>query len=482
MTQNNALAPLSAWGARGAVASGHPLASWAAFDVLSRGGHAVEAAITADAVLGLCEPMATGIGGDVLALVISPDGQVTGLNGTGRSPRGLTAEALERATGGNRVPLRGPLSVTVPGAVAAWTMLHERFGRLPFHDLLAPAIGLARDGFPVGPIVAREWRRFADVLRQDAETARVFRPDTPPEAGQRFANPDLAAALERIARDGAEGFYQWLAEQAPPAVQAAGGLLAREDILSHQGFFCEPLRQKHGPLEVIELPPNTHGIAVLHALEAIGPEPVDLGAADGLVRVVECVDDALTRVRATVGDPGNTVATTVVDSDGWGCTLMSSVFKRFGSGIAVPGGGFVLQNRAHGFAEPGHINGVAPGRRPYHTVIPGAALRDGRPFAFFGLVGGNMQPQGHVQIVTRLIGGATDPQAILDAPRFRVQDPKVVAVEEGIAPALRDALAAAGYSVTVGGADFGGGQVILRCDDGWAAGSDRRKDGIALAF
>ncbi len=486
MTQNSALAPQSAWGERGAVASGHPLASWTAFDILSRGGHAVEAAIAADAVLGVCEPMATGIGGDALALVIAPDGTVAGFNGTGRSPRGLTAETLERATGSARVPLRGPWSVTVPGAVGAWAALHERFGRLSLHDLVAPAAALARDGFPVGPIVAREWRRFADVLRADAEATRVFRPDRPPAPGERFANPDLAATLDLIARDGADGFYRWLADRAPEAVQAAGGVLDRTDILAHTGvqggFFCDPLRRRHGALEVIELPPNTHGVAVLDALEALGPDPVDHDETAGLVRMVEAVDDALTKARATVCDAGNTVATAVVDAQGWCCILMSSVFKRFGSGLAVPGGGFVLQNRAHGFAEPGHPNGVAPGRRPYHTVIPGAALRDGLPFAVFGLVGGNMQPQGHVQMVSRMARGTTDPQAILDAPRFRVQEPKVVAVEEGIAPAMRDALAAAGYAVSVGNADFGGGQLIQRCGVGWAAGSDRRKDGIALAF
>ena len=482
MTQNSADAPRSAWGAHGAVASGHPLATWSAFDVLSRGGHAVEAAIAADAVLGVVEPMATAIGGDALALVIAPDGTVTGLNATGRSPAGLTAELLRSRTGSDRVPLRGPLSVTVPGAVAGWSMLHRRFGRLPWRDLFAPAAALARDGFPVGPIVSREWHRFADVVRGDAEAARVFRAESPPLPGERFANPDLARTLERIGADGAEAFYAWLADRAEVAVGAAGGVLERADVLSHTGFFCEPLRRRYGGLEVIELPPNTHGVAVLDALDGLDPAAVDDADPASLVRVVRSVDAAMARARATVADPGNTVAIAAVDADGWCCMLLSSVFKRFGSGLAVPGGGFVLQNRAHGFAAPGHPNGVAPGRRPYHTVIPGAALRDGAPFAVFGVVGGNMQPQGHVQVVTRLAGGATDPQAVLDAPRFRVQEPNVVAVEEGLPVAMRDALAAAGYAVTVGGADFGGGQLIQRSGAGWAAGSDRRKDGIALAF
>ena len=469
------------------VATGHPLAAEAALSMLAAGGSAVDAAIAADAVLGVVEAMATGIGGDLLAMIVEPDGRAMSYNGTGRSPAGLDA-ALVDALPDRKIPERHVLSVTTPGAVRGWDDLHRRHGRLPFPDLLAPAIAAAADGFPVGQVCARDWAHFAGVVAKEPVAAELYRAHRPPAAGETFTNPALAGVLRAIAAGGPAAIDEGApAEAAARAVRSLGGVLAASDFASHTGAFREPRATRFRGLTVLECPPNTHGVAVLDALAELEPEPLPKDDPVSWVTAVRAMGRGLARAKETVADPsGNTVCTVVVDRDGLAVTLMTSVFKRFGCGIGVPGCGFVLQNRGSGFAEPGHINGPAPGKRPYHTVIPAAALKDGRFRMGFGVVGGAMQPQGHVQLLVRVAAWGEPLQAALDAPRWRLETATALAIEPGMPADIADAFRAAGYREPSGGdfggrSDFGGAQVVMRADDGSLLGaSDRRKDGRAV--
>lgn len=471
------------------VATGHPLAARTAAEILREGGSAVDAAIAADAVLGVVEPMATGVGGDVLAMVVPPGEAPLSYNGTGRAPAQFDLGALDQLPG-QRIPERHVLSVTVPGVVRGWHDLHQRFGRLPWQRLFQVAIRTARDGFEVAPVAAREWALFEPVLRLDPVSAALYRADALPQAGTVFANPELAAVLTAIAEDGPDAFYMGApALAAERAVQQRGGALTRADFASHSGHFAPPASGGFRGLTVLECPPNTHGIAVLHALQALDALPLDPADPATTVAMVEHMNRAMQHAKATVADPaGNTVCTVVVDASGLAVTLMSSIFKRFGSGIAAPGCGFVLQNRGFGFSQPGHINGPGPGKRPYHTVVPAAVLKDRAFHAGLGVVGGAMQPQGHVQLLTRLAAWGEPLQAAIDAPRWRLEADRALALEAGTAPEVAAALRAAGYHEPqglgeLGGrSDFGGAQVVLRRADGrLVGGSDKRKDGMALA-
>lgn len=470
------------------VATGHPLAARSAQDMLAAGGSAIDAAIAADAILGVVEPMATGIGGDLLAMLVEPDGTARSYNGTGRAPFSLHADMVEKLPN-RRIPERHPLAVTVPGAVRGWYDLHARYGRLPFPQLLAPAIALAAEGFAVAPVAAREWALFEPVIKVDPACAELYRAGNVPRQGERFANPELAAVLRAIAAEGPDAFYLGApARQAATANRAKGGVLAAEDFATHRGDFGEPLWRNFRGLTVLECPPNTHGVAVLDALEELDALALDRDDPGTTIAMVEAMGRALAQAKKTVADPaGNTVCTVVVDRDGLSVTLMSSIFKRFGSGIAVPGCGFVLQNRGFGFSEPGHINGPGPAKRAYHTVIPAAALKDGRFHAGFGVVGGAMQPQGHVQMLVRLAAWGEELQAAMDAPRWRPEGAKSLAIEPGTPEALTKALRDAGYTDPVGAgelggrSDFGGAQFVMRDKSGGLVGaSDKRKDGQAL--
>ncbi len=472
------------------VATGNPYAAEAAIAVLKDGGSAVDAAIAADAVHGLVEPMATSMGGDLLAMIVEPDGAPRSYNGTGRSPAALTADLVERLPD-RRIPERHPLSVTVPGAVRGWYDLHQRYGRLDWARLFRAAIALAEDGFAVTPICAREWKLFEPVLKTDATSAALFRAGATPAAGERFANPELGALLKDIAAGGPDAYYLGpVAEAAAKATQAHGGVLAATDFAAHRGEFTQPLSATFRGLTVLECPPNTHGVAVLDALTALEPLPLPADAPETILAAVKAVAAGLERARQTVTDPaGNTVCTVIVDGDGLAITLMSSVFKRFGSGISVPGFGFALQNRGSGFATPGHVNGPAPAKRPYHTVIPAAALANGRFHAGFGVVGGAMQPQGHVQMLLRLAAWGEPLQAAIDAPRWRLEPGNVLAIEPGTPEPTVRALRAAGYTEPsgqgelAGRSDFGGAQFVMRAADGsLIGGSDKRKDGLARGF
>lgn len=473
------------------VATGHPLAAEAALQVLREGGSAIDAALAADAILGVVEPMATGIGGDMLAMIVEPDGHAVSYNGTGRAPAAFPMHALA-ALPGQRIPERHALSLTTPGAVRGWEDLHRRYGRLAWKRLFTPAIALARDGFAVAPVAAREWALFDRVLHQDPVCAALYRAGRPPAAGETLRNPELAATLSAIAAEGADAYYLGQpAQAAETASRNAGGALAAADFAAHRGDFCAPVSTDFRGLTVLECPPNTHGVAILHALAELGElDPAMLPEDDpaAVLRTVRAMGRAMQYAKETVADPaGNTVCTVVVDRDGLAVTLMTSIFKRFGSGIAVPGCGFVLQNRGFGFAGPGHINSPAPGKRPYHTVVPGAALRGGRFHAGFGVVGGLMQPQGQLQLLVRLAAWQQPLQAALDAPRWRLESDTALAIEAGMPPAIVQALRDAGYSDPAGlgelggRSDFGGAQIVMRsaCGDLLGA-SDKRKDGIAL--
>lgn len=480
------------WGVVGdnrMVATGHPLAAQAAADMLLEGGSAIDAAIAADAVLGVVEPMATGIGGDVLAMVVPPGEAPLSYNGTGRAPAQFDLGALDRLPG-QRIPERHVFSVTVPGVVRGWHDLHQRFGRRPWSRLFQTAIRLARDGFAVAPVAAREWALFEPVLRLDPVSTALYRADALPQAGTVFDNPELAAVLTAIAEDGPDAFYLGApAAAAEHAVQQRGGALSRADFAHHSGHFAPPVSAGFRGLTVLECPPNTHGVAVLHALQALDALPLDPADPATTVAMVEHMGRAMRHARETVADPaGNTVCTVVVDASGLAVTLMSSIFKRFGSGIAAPGCGFVLQNRGSGFSQPGHINGPGQGKRPYHTVVPAAVLKDGAFHAGLGVVGGAMQPQGHVQLLTRLAAWGEPLQAAIDAPRWRLESDRALALETGTRPEVAAALRAAGYQEPqglgeLGGrSDFGGAQVVLRGADGRLfGGSDQRKDGLAMA-
>jgi len=486
----NAIPDTGVTASRCMVATGHPSAAQAALDVMEQGGSAIDAAIAADAILGVVEPMATSIGGDLLAMIVEPDGHVRSYNGTGRSPQGLSA-ALVEALPGQRIPERHALSLTTPGAVRGWHDLHNRYGRLPWNTLFRPAIELAADGFAVAPVAAREWALFDRVLHADPVSAQLYRAGDPPSAGARFCNPELAHTLDLIARHGADAFYLGApALAAEQASRAAGGVLTAQDFARHSGNFCAPVSTRFRGIDVFECPPNTHGVAILHALNELEPQTLVHDDPDSVLRTVQAMGRAMAYARETVADPaGNTVCTVVVDQTGLAVTLMSSIFKRFGSGISVPGGGFVLQNRGFGFSRPGHINGPAPGKRPYHTVVPGAALRNGRFHAGFGVVGGLMQPQGQLQVLLRVAAHGQPLQAALDAPRWRLESDTAVAVEAGMPPVVTEALRGAGYADPVGAgelggrSDFGGAQIVMRDHSGMLRGaSDKRKDGTALGM
>jgi gamma-glutamyltranspeptidase/glutathione hydrolase len=469
------------------VSTGNPLAARAAADILEQGGSAVDAAIAADAVMGVVEPMATSVGGDLLAMVCPKGSSVLSYNGTGRAPMALEP-ALVQALPGGRIPERHPLSVTTPGAVQGWWDLHQRFGRLAWQDLFSRAIEHARAGFAVARVSAREWKLFDFVVRRHPGCAQLYRGGHSPAAGERYANPELADTLEHIAHEGPLYFYHGpLAVAAARVVQAAGGVLSADDFARHQGNFVTPLSLDFHGARIHECPPNTHGVAILDALAAIQSDGGDPADPMTWVRMVQATAAAMETAKRTVADPsGNTVCTVVDDGQGLAVTLMSSIFKRFGSGIAVPGGGFCLQNRGFGFSEVGHVNGPAPGKRPYHTVVPGLTTGDeGEFYLGMGVVGGLMQPQGQIQILTRVLSWNWNLQQALDAPRWRLEAGNALAIEDGFPEEIGRVLRSAGYmpphpavGELAGRSDFGGAHAILRrrgCALEGAA--DPRKDG-----
>ncbi len=518
---------------RGLVATSHPLATSAGLAVLEAGGNAVDAAITAAAVLTVVEPHMTGIGGDLFAL-LWPAGEerVVGLAGHGRSGSLMTQEAF-RERGLASIPNRGAESITVPGALRGWADLLDRYGTRTLAQALEPAIRLAEEGFPVSPVIARDWGEEVERLKEDegARATYLVEGERAPVAGEWFRNPDYAGTLRDIAREGPDLLYGGaLGTRIVERVQELGGFLTLDDLRAHRSRWVEPLSADFRGVRLWEIPPPGQGIAALQMLRILEPLPLEAmghNSPEYLHHLVEAKKLAYADLAAHVGDPqampltpgdllsdaylagrrealdpwrareevepgapvteSETIYLTVADRDGTMISFINSVYFAFGSGVVVPGTGFDLQNRGAGFTlEPGLPNTVGPGKEPFHTIIPAFVTRireDGsdEPWMSFGVMGGAMQPQGHVQVLLNVLLFGMDPQAAVEAPRFRHYSGLRLGLEAGIGEETRAALRARGHDVfTAGPGAVGGAQMILRLPGGgWAGGSDPRKDGQA---
>jgi gamma-glutamyltranspeptidase/glutathione hydrolase len=517
----------------GMVATSQPLASTAALEVLRRGGNAVDAAVTAAAVLSVTEPHMTGIGGDMFAIAwIAREQKLVALNASGRAGSLMTREAL-MARGFEQGTQQGIESVTVPGALAGWEMLVRRYGARTLADALAPAIGYARDGFPVTPIIASQWASERELLRKDAAASATFLPGgSPPRPGEWFRNPDYARTLQTIAAEGISTFYGGsIGAKIIARVKALNGFITLDDLRHNQPTWVMPISVPFKGYRVWELPPSNQGIAALEMLRIL--EPYDLrsmghNSARYLHHLIEAKKLAYADLGRFVGDAehldlpadrllsdgfiaerrshldpakaqalvdpgpartsGETVYLTVADAEGNMVSLINSNFDAFGSGIVVPGLGFALHNRGAGFTlTPGMPNTVAPGKRPFHTLIPGFVTRSegGReqPYMSFGLMGGAMQAQGHVQFLLNLFVFGMDVQQAIDAARFRHLEGRRVALEGPVRDDARKALRGMGHDIVdEESVSFGGAQAIIRLSKGYAAGSDPRKDGMAVGY
>lgn len=526
-------------GTRGMAAASQPLAVAAGIKMLDQGGNAADAAVAMAAVLAVTEPGSTGLGGDCFALYYEASTcQVYALNGSGRAPRALTLERLRREGFSTELPPFHPYTITVPGACAGWCDLVERFGRLSLAAILEPSIELAERGFAVAPLTAYFWQRGAEAqLRHALNGGELLMEGRAPRAGEVFRNPNLARVLQQIATHGKKAFYEGpIAEAIVDTVQKAGGCLALEDLAVHHSTWDKPLAVTYRHFKVWECPPNGQGLTALLALNilkgydltTVDPlssqrlhlqiEALRLAFADAFRYIADPAwgdlpSDALlsdtyaAERRALIhpqralmqvcpGEPlkgSDTVYFCVVDEMGNACSMVNSNYMGFGTGIVPRGCGFSLQNRGLNFSlDPNHPNALQPGKRPYHTIIPALVTHeeDDTLFAVVGVMGGFMQPQGHVQVITALVDDGLDPQSALDRPRFcvQVQEPGGrVAVEEGIPEPTLAALATMGHPIErvsgMGRALFGRGQIILRDRESgvlWG-GSDPRADGCALA-
>ena len=523
------------------IATSQPLASSAGLAVLRRGGNAVDAAVTAAAVLSVVEPAMTGIGGDLFAIVHdSRTGRLDGLNASGRTGRAAACDSMIRA-GHSRVPARGPLSVTVPGAVDGWSELLKRYGTLTLAHTLAPAIGYAADGFPVCEIVAGQWQGLAPVLANEAETAAVFLPGgRAPRPGEIFRNPTLARSLEQIAAGGRNAFYRGpLARAISRHLAERGGLVDEDDLAASGADWVEPIHATFRGFDVFELPPNTQGFVVLemlnilegHDLRALGhntadclhllveakrvafadrdrfladPDRVDPAVLATLISKDYAADRrrsidmsrAAPRVDPYTFEPlgrdaaappagaGDTVYLTAVDGSGLAVSLIQSLFEPFGSAVVPPGTGILLHSRGSLFTlDPGHPNALGPRKRPLHTLIPAMVMRDSRLWLSFGVMGGDLQPQGHVQVLLNLIEFGMTIQEAGEAARIR-HSADGVAVESGISQEARAGLAERGHRVIESPGVFGGFQGIQidPVSGALLGGSDPRKDGLAIGY
>jgi gamma-glutamyltranspeptidase/glutathione hydrolase len=517
----------------GMVATSQPLASAAGLEVLRQGGNAVDAAVAAAAVLSVTEPHMTGIGGDMFALVwLAREGKLVALNASGRAGSRMTRETL-LARGFRAGSQQGVMSVTVPGALAGWDMLVRTHGRRSLAQALQPAIAYARDGFPVSPIIAAQWGNETGFLQRDPAAAATFLPNGhAPKAGEWFRNPDYARTLTVIADSGIGTFYGGsIGRRIVQRLAALDGFVTLDDLRRNAPTWVTPISVPFRGYRVWELPPNNQGIAALEMLRIL--EPYDLAAMGHnspayLHHLIEAKKLAYADLDRFVGDadhldmpaasmltdefiaerrshldpararervdPGplrtksETIYLAVADADGNMVSFINSNYDYFGSGIVVPGTGFVLHNRGAGFTlTPGLPNTAAPGKRPFHTLIPGFVTKvvDGReqPYMSFGLMGGGVQAQGHVQFLLNHFVFGMDVQAAIDAPRFRHYDGQRVALEAPIGDDVRAALTAMGHVIieqpTIA---FGGAQAIIRLPKGFAAGSDPRKDGMAVGY
>jgi gamma-glutamyltranspeptidase/glutathione hydrolase len=519
--------------ASGVAASEHPLASQAGASVLARGGHAVDAAIAMNAAMGVVAPMMNGIGGDLFAIVYdAASGDVHGINGSGCAPAALTIERL-RLGGATSMPQSGIHSVTIPGAVAAWSKLSERFGRLPLRDVLAPAIRIAEEGFPVPEITAQEWAGSEPLLRTDDEASRIYMPaGKVPVVGQLFRNPDLAASYRALAGDGRDAFYRGdIARRIVRCSTQHAGALAAGDLEAYDAEWVAPLSTTYRGWTVYELPPNGQGIAALMMLNLLEQAPIGSyghNSANALHTLIEAKKLAYADMARHVADPAfhpvpaaallskayaagrsreidphrasseacpgdlpekgsDTTYLSVVDRDGNMVSLIQSNFANFGSGLVPERAGFVLQSRGGLFTlDAAHPNALAPRKRPLHTIIPGF-MSDGSRRVAFGIMGGWNQSQAHAQFVSNVVDHGMNIQAALEAARvtkltFTGRD---VIVESRVPALVRGELELRGHEIDLQGAFsslVGGGQSVMRDDStGVNCGaSDPRKDGAAI--
>lgn len=529
-------------GMHGMAATSQPLAVNVALDILKSGGNAVDAAIAANAVMGLVEPTGNGIGGDLFAIVWDGENKkLHGLNASGRSPRNLTLEYFKNEKM-DFVPDFGPLPVTVPGCVDGWFELHTKFGSKPMTELLQPAVNYATEGFPVSEVIAKGWQNSVPVFEKFPGFKETYLINgKAPEKGQIFKNPTLARTLSIIAREGRDGFYKgYVAETIEKYIKAQGGFLTAEDLANHKSEWVDPVSVNYRGYDIWELPPNTQGIAALQMLQILegfdiramgfgSPQYIhhfieakklafadrahfyaDMQMAD--VPLDELLSSAYARQRRKLIDPykaadqvdhgdpilakGDTIYLTTADKMGNMVSLIQSNYMGFGSGMTPPELGFMIQNRGQLFKlEEGHANTYAPGKRPFHTIIPAFITRDGKPWVSFGVMGGDMQPQGHVQIVVNLIDFDMNLQEAGDAPRIRhagsssptgkyMTDGGTVYLESGYPTHVIEELQKMGHKISNSSTTYGGYQAIMRDPESKAlyGASESRKDGMASGF
>ncbi|HUK12028.1 MAG TPA: gamma-glutamyltransferase [Thermoanaerobaculaceae bacterium] len=527
----------------GMVAAAHPLAVQIGLDVLKRGGSAVDAAIAVNAALGLMEPVSCGLGGDLFAMVWDPaTGKLYGLNGSGRAPLALTPEKVPAEKDGT-IPVYSVYSWTVPGCADGWFELHKRFGRLPMKDLLAPTIAYAREGVPVPQIIAGSWARGVRVFGDKPGFAEVFMPGgRAPAEGEPFANPALARTLERLAAGGRDAYYRGeIADAIVAFSKKVGGFFSKEDFARHASEWQEPISTTYHGYQVWELPPNGQGLAALEMLnilerfdlKAMGRDNPDfwhvmveakkLAFADRAryyadpafspAPVAALLDKAYAARQAQridmkkaardvePGDPalkrGDTTFLVTADERGMMVALIQSNYTGFGSGYVIPELGFGIHSRGALFSlQAGHPNVLAPGKRPFHTIIPAFLGKDGKPLMAFGVMGGDMQPQGHAQIVVNLVDLGMNLQEAGDAARFyhtedneptgtKMKNGGVLHLESGVSQDVRQELIRRGHRlVEANGVVFGGYQAIWRdpATGVYFGASESRKDGCAAGY
>jgi gamma-glutamyltranspeptidase/glutathione hydrolase len=510
--------------ARNIVATSQPLAAQAGLDMLRRGGNAVDAALAAAIALTVVEPTGNGIGSDAFALIW--DGKkLHGLNGSGRSPSGWSPNRFAAC---DSMPELGWDSVTVPGAVDAWSRLSQRFGQLPFARLFEPAIGYAEQGFLVTPAVASIWAEAPERFQGYEEFAKTFLPGgRPPAVGEPFACPQQAETLRRIAATDGQTFYRGeLAERIAAQASAGGSALTLQDLAGHTSEWVAPLTQEYHGIQMCEIPPNGQGLTALMALGILGHLDIrryPSDSADSIHLQVEAMKLAFAESWRHIADPaamevdpqhlladafladcaakirmdqvgtpraalrsdGGTVYVSTADRNGMMVSYIQSNYMGFGSGIVVEDAGISLQNRGRGFTlEPGHPNCVNGGKRPFHTIIPGFVTRDGRPLLSFGVMGALMQPQAHLQMIVRIFDYGLNPQTASDAPRWYVAEDFRLALESGLPDNVAAELAERGHRLMPDPPTrlFGGAQLIACLPDGYCGASDHRKDGQAVGF
>ena len=524
---------------QGMAATSQPLATQIALDILKQGGTAVDAAIAANAALGLMEPTGNGIGGDLYAIVWdAKTQQLHGLNASGRSPKSLTLEYFLQNEY-EAIPSHGPLPVSVPGAVDGWFMLHEKFGKLPMSTLLKPTITYAENGFPVSQLIAYYWNRSVPLLSKWPGFVEQFTIEgAAPKEGEIWRNPNLARTLSTIAKDGRDAFYKGeIARTIAEYIKQQGGFLSYGDLATHQGNWVTPVSTNYRGYDVWELPPNGQGIAALQILNIL--EQYDIAAmghdsadyvhlfteakkivfedrakyyADSTfneIPVRKLISKEYARQRAQLIDMqkaglsypagelenGDTIYLTTADAEGNMVSLIQSNYRGMGSGMTPPGLGFILQDRGELFSlQAGHANVYAPGKRPFHTIIPAFITKDGQPWMSFGLMGGPMQPQGHAQIVVNMVDFGMGIQAAGDAPRIHhsgssqptgshMSDGGILNLETGFAYSTLRELMRRGHKIQYANGPYGGYQAILKDANQvyWGA-SETRKDGQAAGF